>query len=79
MYEPSISYILIPPSTINYALNQKERVYQIFEHGELPLDNNHDEQLIRSTTIGRKIPCLRKPKLRLQLTSFGIPSFKRLS
>ena len=39
---------------INYALNQKERVYQIFEHGELPLDNNHDEQLIRPTTIGRK-------------------------
>lgn len=39
---------------INYALNQKERVYQIFEHGELPLDNNHDEQLIWPTTIGRK-------------------------
>ena len=39
---------------INHALNQKERVYQIFEHSELPLDNNHDEQLIRLTTIGRK-------------------------
>ncbi|WP_019205752.1 IS66 family transposase [Limosilactobacillus ingluviei] len=39
---------------INYALNQKERVYQIFEHGELPLDNNHDEQLIRPTTTGLK-------------------------
>lgn len=41
--------------TINYTLNQKERVYQIFEHGERSLDNNHDEQLIRPTTIGRKI------------------------
>ncbi len=64
---------------INYALNQKERVYQIFEHGELPLDNNHDEQLLRPTTIGRKIPCMRKPKLGLKLTPFSIPLFRRLS
>ncbi|WP_430521954.1 IS66 family transposase [Limosilactobacillus ingluviei] len=65
--------------TIDYALNRNERVYQIFEHGELPLDNNYDEQLIRLTTIGRKIPCLRKPKLGLKLTPFGLLSFKRLS
>ena len=66
---------------INYALNQKERVYQIFEHGELPLDNNHDEQLIRPTTIGRKnyLFAKTKPKLGLKRTPFGIPSFKRLN
>ena len=29
-------------------------MYQIFDHGEMPLDNNHDEQQIRPTTIGRK-------------------------
>ena len=27
---------------------------QNFDHGEMPLDNNHDEQQIRPTTIGRK-------------------------
>ena len=41
-------------TAINYALSQKQRVYQIFDHGEMPLDNNHDEQQIRPTTIGRK-------------------------
>lgn len=41
-------------TAINYALSQKQRVYQIFDHGEMPLDNNHDEQQILPTTIGRK-------------------------
>ena len=41
-------------TAINYTLSQKQRVYQIFDHGEMPLDNNHDEQQIRPTTIGRK-------------------------
>lgn len=36
---------------INNALNLKDRVYQIFEHCDLPLHNNHDEQRIHSTTL----------------------------
>nr|PMC26958.1 hypothetical protein CJ225_08650 [Gardnerella vaginalis] len=40
---------------INNALNLKARVYQIFEHCDLPLHNNHDEQQIHSTTLVRKI------------------------
>nr|WP_229410069.1 IS66 family transposase [Limosilactobacillus reuteri] len=39
---------------INNALNLKARVYQIFEHCDLPLHNNHDEQQIHSTTLVRK-------------------------
>ncbi len=41
-------------NAINNALKLKERVYQIFSHGELPLHNNHNEQLIRPTTLVRK-------------------------
>nr|WP_278846672.1 transposase [Limosilactobacillus mucosae] len=32
----------------------KKRIYQMFKHGELPLHNNHNEQLIRPTTLVRK-------------------------
>ena len=39
---------------INYALKRKERIYQIFEDGELPLDNNDLEQCIRKHTVIRK-------------------------
>ncbi|MEK1450813.1 hypothetical protein HC021_06690 [Limosilactobacillus fermentum] len=39
---------------INNALNLKDRGYQIFEHCDLPLHNNHDEQRIHSTTLVRK-------------------------
>ncbi|WP_202962011.1 hypothetical protein [Bifidobacterium crudilactis] len=39
---------------INNALNLKDRVYQIFEHCDPPLHNNHDEQQIHSTTLVRK-------------------------
>ncbi|QLL72913.1 transposase (plasmid) [Ligilactobacillus salivarius] len=41
-------------NVINNALNLKDRVYQIFEHCDLPLHNNHDEQQIHSTTLVRK-------------------------
>lgn len=41
-------------NAINNAINLKARVYQIFSHGELPLHNNHNEQLIRPTTLVRK-------------------------
>ncbi|WP_432706877.1 IS66 family transposase [Lacticaseibacillus rhamnosus] len=41
-------------NVINNALNLKDRVYQIFEHCDLTLHNNHDEQQIHSTTLVRK-------------------------
>ncbi|MGY3770878.1 hypothetical protein ACWOA4_09730 [Pediococcus pentosaceus] len=41
-------------NVINNALNLKDGVYQIFEHCNLPLHHNHDEQQIHSTTLVRK-------------------------
>ena len=41
-------------NAIKNALKLKKRVYQMFRHGELPLHNNHNEQLIRPTTLVRK-------------------------
>ncbi|HFD6484374.1 IS66 family transposase [Enterococcus hirae] len=41
-------------NVINNALNLKDRFYQIFEHCDLPLHNNNDEQQIHSTTLVRK-------------------------
>jgi hypothetical protein len=41
-------------NAIKNALKLKKRVYQMFRHGELPLHNNHNEQLIRPTTLIRK-------------------------
>lgn len=37
-------------NAIKNALKLKKQVYQMFRHGELPLHNNHNEQLIRPTT-----------------------------
>lgn len=41
-------------NAIKNALKLKKRVYQMFRHGELPLHNNYNEQLIRPTTLVRK-------------------------
>lgn len=41
-------------NAITNALKLKKCVYQIFDHGELPLHKNHDEQIIRPTTLIRK-------------------------
>lgn len=39
---------------IENALNQQQRVYRIFEDGQIPLSNNPIEQMIRPTTLIRK-------------------------
>lgn len=39
---------------INYALGHWERAMRYLERGELPIDNNIDERVIRALAIGRK-------------------------
>ncbi|EEW54764.1 hypothetical protein HMPREF0494_0067 [Limosilactobacillus antri DSM 16041] len=66
---------------INNALNLKDRVYQIFEHCDLPLHNNHDEQQIHSTTLVRRISLFTKPTAGAKANTirFGIVQMVKLN
>lgn len=39
---------------VNYAFNQREAVYRIFEDGALELTNNRAERAVKEIVIGRK-------------------------
>ena len=56
---------------INYALKRKERIYQIFEDGELPLDNNDLEQCIRNIPSSERTVSLRIQLRELKPTQCG--------
>lgn len=43
-----------PAKAVNYALNGKPYYYTYLENGDLPIDNNRAEQVIRPFTVGRK-------------------------
>lgn len=59
---------------VKNALKLKDRVYQIFKIGELPLSNNSVEQSIRPSTI---ISCLRNRQPVRKPMRYYIRSFRR--
>lgn len=53
------SLLKAPPSsllgkTVNYLNNQWPKLITYFEHGDVPMDNNVAESVIRSFVLGRK-------------------------
>lgn len=57
---------------VNYAFNQREAVYRIFEDGALELTNNRAERAVKEIVMERKIgysPSKKKEQWRMQSTN----------